>query len=146
MGYSLYFVFVLGALNTLTLTFYLTIDNYPELGGIFPSFASYILIVCMIGIPVLVLTGYVHIRRSNAYRSEIETVYESSPYLYKLPPGIHKEIMAPFLYETLLILKKMDAGDALSEEETAKMQDLDKNLDLLLNGGVLKRPKDFSGL
>ena len=145
-GYTQYFVYVFGVLNTLTLTFYLAVGNYPELEYVFPSFVSYVLIVCTTGIPLLILLGYVHMRRSDAFRSEVEVLTESDPYFYKLPPGIHREITAPFFYETLTILKKIDAGEKLNVGEVEKMRDLDENLDLLIGGGILKRPKSFGGL
>ena len=145
-GYSEYFVFIFGVLNTLTLTFYLAIDNYPALEAIFPSFTSYVVIVSTTGFVLLILVGYVHIRRSSAYRSEVEISTETNPYMYKLPPGIHQEVLAPFFYEVLGALKKADAGQKLSPEEISKINDLDKKLEFLNNGGMLKRPDDFGGL
>ena len=145
-GYSMYFVFVLGVLNTLTLTYYLTIDNYPALESVFPTFTTYIVMMVMVGVPVVVLLGYVHMRRSSAYRSDVEVSTETNPYMYKLPPGIHREVMAPFFYEVLGALKKADAGQDLSPEEVQNIKDLDKKLEFLVGGGVLKRPDAFGGL
>ena len=58
-GWQTYFAFVLAAINTLTVTYFLAIENYPSLKTIFPSFEIYILIVVSIGIPLLVLIGYI---------------------------------------------------------------------------------------
>ena len=139
-------MFVFGALNTLILTFYLAVDNYPELTILFPSFTSYVAIVTLTGLPLLILLGYVHIRRSSAYRSEVEISTETHPYVYRLPPGVHQEVMAPFFYEMLGALKKADAGEDLSTGEIQKIKDLDKKLDFLVGGGTLKRPDSFGGL
>ena len=146
IGYSEYFVFVFGVLNTLTLTFYLIIENYPELGVIFPSFTTYIVIVSLAGFPLLVLLGYIHMYRSSAFRSEVEVSTEADPYVYKLPPGIHQEALAPFFYEMLTILKKADAGESLDRDEEDKIRGLGKKFDLLIRGGILDRPKNFGGL
>ena len=145
-GYAEYYVFILGVLNTLTITFYLAVDNYPELGQIFPTFTSYVVIVSVVGFPLMILFGYMHMRRSSAYRSEVEVSIEANPYMYKLPPGIHREVLAPFFYETLGVLKKADAGEELSPEEIQSIKNLDKKLDFLAGGGILKKPSDFEGL
>lgn len=145
-GYSKYFVFVFGVLNTLTLTYYLAIDNYPALDAIFPSFAEYVALSTGVGLPLLILLGFVHMRRSNAYRSESEIVVESDPYMYKLPPGLHQNVYAPFLYEMLTILKKSSNEETISDEELAKIKDLDKRLEFLIKGGIMKRPENFGGL
>tara|TARA_B100001540_G_C15788057_1_gene634153 strand:+ start:478 stop:966 length:489 start_codon:yes stop_codon:yes gene_type:complete len=78
-GWSLYFAFILAAINTLTVTYFLAIDNYPSLKTIFPSFESYIILVVVIGIPLLITIGYVHFKRSEAYRSEAFVNYEANP-------------------------------------------------------------------
>ena len=37
-GWSTYFAFILAAINTLTVTYFLAIENYPSLKSIFPQF------------------------------------------------------------------------------------------------------------
>jgi hypothetical protein len=58
-GWATYFAFVVAAINTLTVTFFLAIEKYPVLNVIFPSFFHYIVIVVGIGVPILVIVGYV---------------------------------------------------------------------------------------
>ena len=81
MGWSTYFVFILAAINTLTVTYFLAIDNYPVLNTIFPSFEFYILIITSIGTPLLIFIGYIHYKRTKAYRAEIDVLVESNPFL-----------------------------------------------------------------
>ena len=59
-GWSVYFAFIFAAINTLTVTYFLAIENYPFLKEIFPSFFHYIVIVVTVGIPCLILIGYAH--------------------------------------------------------------------------------------
>ncbi len=40
MGWSTYFAFILAAINTLTVTYFLAIENYSELMAVFPSLES----------------------------------------------------------------------------------------------------------
>ena len=145
-GYSEYFVFIFGATNTLTLTYYLAVDNYPALQSIFSSFTLYIALVTLAGFPILILVGYLHMRRTSAFRSQVEISVESNPYMYKLPPGVHQEVLAPLLYEVLGALKKADAGERLTPDEVKAMRNLDEKLAFLAGGGILKRPENFGGL
>ena len=80
IGWSTYFAFIFAAINTLTVTYYLAIDNYPALKEIFPSFEQYLLIIVSIGIPILILTGYSHYKKTKAFRSEVDIWIESNPY------------------------------------------------------------------
>ena len=80
MGWSTYFAFIFAAVNTLTVTYFLAIEKIPSLTLIFPNFLQYVLIVTIIGIPVLVVIGYVHYKRTVAFKSEVDVVLESQPY------------------------------------------------------------------
>ena len=64
MGWATYFAFIFAAVNTLTVTYFLAIENYPSLQVVFPSFAYYIVIVSLIGVPLLVAIGYIHFKKS----------------------------------------------------------------------------------
>ena len=79
-GYGLYFAFILAGINTLTLTYFLAIENYPLLKDVFPSFVHYVIILVGIGVPVLVTVGYLHYKRTAAYRSEAGIMQETNPY------------------------------------------------------------------
>ena len=80
-GYGMYFAFILAAVNTLTLTYFLAIERYPVLSEIFPTFVHYVLILVSIGVPILITVGYVHYKRSAAYRSEAGIGYSTNPYV-----------------------------------------------------------------
>tara|TARA_B110000014_G_C20113104_1_gene586935 strand:+ start:1748 stop:2203 length:456 start_codon:yes stop_codon:yes gene_type:complete len=80
MGWATYFAFIFAAINTLTVTYYLAIEKYPVLTGIFPNFVQYVLIIAGIGIPILVIVGYVHYKRTQAFKSEADVLVESNPY------------------------------------------------------------------
>ena len=73
--------FILAALNTLTVTYFLAIENYPFLQSVFPSFEQYIVIVVTVGVPVLIIIGYIHFKKTLAFKSEIDILVESNPYM-----------------------------------------------------------------
>ena len=79
-GWAMYFAFIFAAVNTLTVTYFLAIENYPELQAVFPSFEIYIIAVIAIGIPMLTIIGYTHYRRSPAYSSEAGVMLAANPY------------------------------------------------------------------
>ena len=80
IGWGTYFVFVLGAVNTLTVTYFLAVDNYPTLKQLFPSFEIYALYLTTILIPILIVVGYSHFKKTHAFKSEVDVIIESNPY------------------------------------------------------------------
>ena len=81
MGFTAYFAFILAAINTLTVTYFLAIENYSELMAVFPSFEIYILIITSVGIPTLIFVGYSHYKKTKAFSSEMDILVESNPIL-----------------------------------------------------------------
>ena len=79
-GWGMYFAFIFAAINTLTVTYFLAIENYPELKAVFPSFEIYLLTMVAIGIPLLTMIGYTHYKRSPAYSSEAGIMLSANPY------------------------------------------------------------------
>ena len=144
-GYTQYFSFILAVLNMYTLTYYLAIEDSSTISTIFSSFSTYVIVSSLIGIPSLVILGFLHMRRSGAFRAESEITSESNPYNYKLLPGIHKEALAPLLLEMLKLSRK-STGEEITEEENERLSELDKKLVLLAKGGMLDIPKKFEGL
>jgi len=79
-GYSTYFAFILAAINTLTVTYYLAIEKFPTLQEVFPTFGQYVFIITVIGIPLLTGIGFIHYKRTKAFKSEADVNVESNPY------------------------------------------------------------------
>lgn len=145
-GYTQYFAFVLAIANMLTTTYYLAIVKNPFLGNIFTSFSTYIIISSVIGIPLLTILGFIHMRRSLVYSSEQDILQESWPYNYYLLPGIQKEILAPLLRDLLMLGRKSISNENMTEEEIRKLDELQHKLELLVTGGSLAMPKKFGKL
>lgn len=145
-GYTQYFSFILAVANMFTVTYYLAIEKNPSLETIFPSFSSYVMISAIVMIPFLIVTGFLHMRRSRAFSSEIEITNESNPYNYVLPPGIHKQIIAPLLLQLLVISRKLHAKEKLSASELEYISTLQNTLEKLNQGGMLDMPKKFDNL
>ena len=131
MGWSTYFAFILAAINTLTVTYFLAIDNYPVLNIIFPSFEFYILIITSIGVPLLIFIGYLHFKRTQAFKSEIDVLIETNPFLRRNTVNVDIILRSNIkLMELILKLSK----DTISEDELNDMKKIQKEVtDLIKN-------------
>ena len=131
MGWSTYFVFFLAAINTLTVTYFLAIDNYPVLNIIFPSFEFYILIITSIGVPVLIFIGYIHFKKTKAFRSEMDVLVESNPFLRRTT--VNTDIILRFNVKLVDLILKL-SKDTISEDELNDMKKIQKEVtDLIKN-------------
>lgn len=136
-GYITYFNFLFAGINTLTVTYYLAIENIPSLKAVFPSFVEYIIIIVTVGIPLLVITGYAHFKRSKAYKSEQEIAFESNPFIFKLPPGHMKQVNFPNQLMMNTLLLKLLTNEKITEDEIKKMKELQKQMNHLIGGGYV---------
>ena len=144
MGWATYFAFIFAAINTLTVTYYLAIEQAPILKEVFPSFTIYIIFVSLIGVPLLVFIGYAHFRRTEAYGSEAEVQVESNPYYYKLAPGWQKEVMFPTLNKLIDVLVKNNINEKLTNEDLKEIEELKKKMEILLKGEMIGSPRKLS--
>jgi hypothetical protein len=141
IGWSTYFAFVLAAINTLVVTYYLAIDKAPFLKEIFPTFTYYIAILGIIGIPILVFIGYLHYKKSPAYSSEADISMEAYPYNYKLPPGYNKEVVFPMYLSLTKMIMKLSKNETLTENEIKEISEIQSKIEKLIDGGYVGNPK-----
>ena len=125
-GWGVYFAFIFAAINTLVITYYLAIERYPELNQIFPSFLSYVTIVIGVGIPILVLSGYAHFKKTGAYRAEADLQMEIDPYLRRML--INTEMMIPLQIKILDLLIKLSKNEKLTQDELNEISKIQKEL------------------
>ena len=121
-GWSTYFAFILAAINTLTVTYFLAIDNYPALKAVFPSFEQYIVIIVTIGIPLLIFVGYLHFKRTQAFRSEVDVLIESNPYQRR--NTVNAEINLRLNLKILTMMLKISRKESFSESEIQEIEKL----------------------
>ena len=124
MGWSTYFAFILAAINTLTVTYFLAINNYPSLKLIFPSFEIYILIIVSVGIPLLIAIGYAHFKRTQAFKSEIDVMIESNPYQRR--NTVNNEINLRVNLQLMKLLTKLVNDEKLDTSESENLKKLIK--------------------
>jgi hypothetical protein len=142
LGYSTYLTFLLGYVSTLVTVYYLAVRNMPSLLDLFPHFEPFAVLATVVGVPVAVGLGWVHMKRSGLYSSEADIAVEANPYQYKLAPGMSREVITPATLMTLKMLRKIsETNGLLSDSEKAEMDDLEKKLLTLLDGGYVGLPR-----
>ena len=134
-GWHTYFAFILAAINTLTVTYFLAVDNYPSLKTVFPSFEIYILIMLSIGIPLLVLVGFVHFKRSHSFKSEADILIESNPYQRR--NTVNSELNLRLNLKLITMILKLSRKENLSE---AEIQEITKIYDEIIS---LSKDRNF---
>ena len=125
-GWSLYFAFIFAAINTLTVTFYLAIEKYPDINWMFPTFFHYIVIVCSMGIPLLIIVGYVHYKRTAARKAEVDISYETDA--YKARTLVNTEIAITLNMKLLEMITKISKKQELSNEDYQELEQLREKL------------------
>ena len=139
VGWTTYFGLLFAGINTATVTYFLAIDKIPFLEFIFPTFFHYVVILASMIIPVLVLIGWGHYRRTAAYGSEAEVALESNPYMYKLPLGWNKEALFPTLLKMTEFMIKSNNQEKLDDKSIEEIKELQKKIDFLVKGGSFKK-------
>jgi hypothetical protein len=134
-GWSVYFVFILAAINTLTVTYFLAVDNYPLLKTVFPTFEQYAVIMVGIGIPLLIAVGYFHFKKTVAYKSEMDVMIESNPYITR--NTVNADLSLKLNLKLISLLLKMSTGEKIDKNEIDEIKKL--------QGGILKfvNERDF---
>ena len=140
MGWSTYFAFIFAAVNTLTVTYYLAIEKIPALMSIFPTFAQYVLIVSGLGVPILVLIGYVHFKRSKAFQSEVEIMIESNPVSSR---NIANTEMILEINLKLLDILLTSQNDKISDSELKEIRELHEKLSNFKKTRTIENHKDI---
>ncbi len=125
-GWSTYFAFIFAAINTLTVTYFLAIEKYPVLNEIFPTFIHYVIIVGAIGVPFLVIIGYVHFKRSSALRSEADIQMEVNPYWRRML--MNTELMIPLHLKMSELIVKISNNEKITKDDLQAMTKLQNDL------------------
>ena len=144
MGWGTYFAFIFAAINTLTVTYFLAIENYPVLSAIFPNFFQYILIISSIGVPLLIIVGYIHYKRTVAFKSEIDVVMESNPYQRRNIVNI--TLILKSIMETNQLLLKLSKNEKLSGTEIGEINSKIAEISKFVNNRTFKNSSDMEFL
>ena len=144
MGWSTYFVFILAAINTLTVTYFLAIDNYPLLKAVFPTFEQYAVIMVSVGIPMLIVVGYFHFKKTLAYKSEMDIYVESNPYLSR--NTVNADLSLKLNLKLISLLLKMSSDEKIDKNEIDEIEKLHGDILKLVDERTFKNNLDIDFL
>ena len=140
MGWSTYFAFIFAAINTLTVTYYLAIEKIPFLVSVFPSFIQYVLIVSGLGVPILVLIGYAHYKRTKAFQSEVEILIESNPFAAR--NIANTEMILELNLKSLDAILALYQNKKISDSELKEIKELHEKISNFKNSRTFSNNKD----
>ncbi len=143
-GWSLYFAFIFAAINTLTVTYYLAIEKYPDLNWLFPTFFHYIAIVCSVGVPLLILVGYVHYKRTAARKAEVDISYETDA--YKARTLVNTEISMKLNLKLIDIVMKLSNNEKIPDNDYEEIKKLYADLSKFTNDRTFRNKMDLKFL
>jgi len=126
MGWSTYFAFIFAAINTLTVTYFLAIENYPQLGSLFPSFFQYVVIVAGAGIPILVAVGYIHYKKTSAFKAEADINIEANPHWRRMLSNT--DLLLSSYLKLIELIPKITNQEKLSDAEVKELNKLKESL------------------
>ena len=139
-GWSTYVAFAVTMVNTVTLTYYLAVENYPALGALFPSFGQYALTVVSATVPLVALVGYIHYKKSRSFRSDMDVIVESNPYASRVQKN--SETVLGLNLEILRLVARMSEGGRVTEEERARIARIQSELEKYMK----ERPEDIKSM
>ena len=141
MGYNTYLTFIVGYLTTIVTVYYLAIKSIPALLALFPSLTIFAVTGAVVGSVASIGIGWVHMKRSPMFAAEVDIGVEANPYNYKLVPGVGLEVLGPLYLELLSELKMLLASQNLLDLEREKrVEDLERKLQILIDGGSVGKP------
>ena len=135
-GWTTYFAFIFAAVNTLTVTYFLAIDNYPVLKEIFPSFIHYIVFVVLVGIPLLALIGYAHYKRTASFKAEADIHIEANPHMRRILTNT--EFMLSMSLQLSELTMRLMNNEKLTSNEMDRLKQLQKEFQKQIDNRVVK--------
>ena len=140
-GWSMYFAFILSAVNTLTVTYYLAVEKIPFLTDIFPTFLHYVIIFVTIGVPLLIITGYSHFKRTTARKAEVDISVETNPYMIRML--VNSENILKLNLSITEILLKAQNNEKLNDEEMKQISEIQKELKKFMENRDVNKERDL---
>jgi hypothetical protein len=145
-GYNLYLAFIIGFASNIVVLYKLGISGNKDLQWLFPSLTSFIIVGLIVAIPVGILTGLYHMKRTAAFAADAAVSTEANPYMYKLIPGKEKDVFLPLWVQMAKSLARMlEQQNTMTQEDRRELKDILDKADALLEGQYVGLPKEMGG-
>lgn len=143
-GYNLYLAFVIGFASNIVVLFKLGISGNKYLEWLFPSLTVFIIVGLVVAIPLGILTGLYHMKRTAAFAADASVATEANPYVYKVIPGKEREVFLPLWILTARGLAKMlEQQKTMTSEERKELEEILNKANALLEGQYVGLPKQL---
>ena len=93
-----------------------------------------------IGIPILILTGYSHYKKTKAFRSEVDIWIESNPYQARWL--VNSEMTLELNLKLTQFIIRLSNGEKLSSEELKELIELQKKFSEHVSSRTIDDGKD----
>ena len=140
LGYSTYFMLLFGVINLMTSTYFLAVSKVPALLAVFPTFEIYVAAGVGIGVPIIVLAGWMHMKKIGMYSAEQNVAVQENPFNYKVLPGHNKEVVFPAYREMIRLMIKQGTGEPITDADRRRIKEIERGLDNLIEGGHAGTP------
>lgn len=142
IGYGTYLTFPLGYIGFLALIYTYFILPLQLNLGIFSNVVYFEIAVAIFMTPAGIALGYLHLKHTRAWMTEVDIGVEANPYNYKLTPGKERDAFAPITLVTLQVVRRIAERDGiLTSEEKEQLLDLESRMNSLLQGKYVTKPK-----
>jgi hypothetical protein len=96
----------------------------------------------VIGVPLSVAVGWVHLKRSRLFSSEQDISIEANPYNYKTTPGKETELSWPILLLLIRMLRRLvESKGMMTDTEKLEADQLEDKILALLEGRYVGTPR-----
>jgi len=141
-GYGTYIALLMGYAGNIVVLYKLGVVGNRLLEGIFTSLTVFTVFGILVSVPVAILLGLFHFKRTGAYSADASLSIEANPYVYKLIPGKEREVFFPLMVLTAKGLAKvMREQNVLSREEKEEFDNILAKADTLIQGSMIGNPR-----
>jgi hypothetical protein len=143
-GYNVYLAFFIGFASNIIVLFRLGVQDNKYLSPIFPSLTVFTIVGISVAVPVGIMAGLYHMKRTAAFAADASVQTEANPYVYKTI-GKEKEVFLPLWILTVRGLAKLlERQQTMSEEDKNELQEILSKATALLEGQSVGLPKDWA--
>ena len=141
-GYNVYLAFLIGFASNIVVLYRLGVEPNDYLHPLAPTLSIFIIEGLALAIPLGIITGLYHMKRTAAFAADAAVQTESNPYMYKAIPGKEREVFIPIWILTLRALSNLlDQHRTITTEDRQEMEDILNKANALLEGQYVGLPK-----
>ena len=137
IGYGTYLAFFVGFASNIVIIYALAIKPTPILFSYFRNLWQFTLVALVVAVPISVLVGLFHMKRTGAFAADASVSLEANPYIYKVLPGKEQEVFLPLMIATARgIAKVLENQKSLTLDQKQEFEDILDKAEKLLGGQV----------